>query len=392
MPAGYFRRLLSALALFMPAQALAAESAPQVFVRNTEKYIRGDAPVPLVLQLGTDLGYLSHSTTIPDEGPFNGSLLTGKAMASFLFPNWIAEAGLGWSYSALYGTTRSDNPAIPSIGHRIYTQSAFAEGGLRFRLTDKFNLGIIVQDYFGTDLTLSQRKDLVSHMLLGGGMMAVDLLSDSGIFRLGATVMAELPDNQRRVLLYGLTLQFGIPLRGYDILLRKTDVVVRSEKIQKVDVPKVVTRSVVREVSKFSLPRDLLRFTRGQATLTPEDQSFLLELAQLLKQYQDTYRTVAVEVTVKSSGEANRDKKISESRAQSIRNVLVSAGLNAQRTLATGLGGRTLNADRISGSGSATLVDLSFSGLTQPDQLNDALNNFVKRKATPETCRGEKCN
>lgn len=392
MAADHIRRVLTASALFFHTQGLASENAPQVTVRNSEKYVRGIAPVPLVLQMGTDAGYLSHSPTIPDEGPFNGSFLNGKAMASFLFQDVIAEAGLGWSYSALYGMTRSENPAVPSIGHRIYTQSAFAEGGLRFRLTDKFNLGIIVQDFFGTDLTLSQRKNLVSNMLLGGGMMAVDILSDSGIFRLGATLMAEIPDNQRRILSYGLTLQFGIPLRGYDTLLRKTDVVVRTEKVQKVEVPKIVTRSVVREVSKFSLPRNALRFLKGQAVLAPEDQAFLIDLAQELKQLQETWRTVMVEVTVKSSGDPVRDKKISEARAQSLRNVLVSAGLPAQRIFSAGLGGKQIVPDRNPQSNSGQLIELSFSGLTQPDELNDALNNFVRRKAIPETCRGEKCN
>jgi outer membrane protein OmpA-like peptidoglycan-associated protein len=392
MPSASLRHLLSATPFLLPLHVLASEPEPQVFVRSSEKFIRGNAPVPLVLQMGTDVGYLSHTTTIPEEGPFSGSFLTGKAMASFLFPDWIVEGGIGWGYSALYGTTRGDNPALPTVGHRIYTQSAFAEGGLRFRLTDKFNLGVIVQDYFGTDLTLSQRKALVQNMFLGGGMMAVDLMSESGIFRLGATLMAEIPDNQRRVLLYGLTLQFGVPLRGYDVLLRKTDVLVRTERVQKVDVPKVITRSVFREVSKFSLPRDVLRFLRGQTALLPEDHSFLMELSQLLRQYQDTYRTVTIEVTVKSSGDTVKDKKISDGRAQSIRNVLVSAGLNPQRVLVSGMGGRAFSFERNPGSQSATLVDLNFSNLTQPDALTDALNNFIKRRATPETCRGDKCN
>ncbi len=391
MTAGRLKlKVLAALVLaFTPFVASANE--PQVFTRSTEKIIRGDAPIPLVLQMGSDVGYFSHTTTIPGEGPFIGSLLTGKALASFLFPDWILEGGAGWGYSALYGTTRSENPSEPTIGHRIYTQAGFVEGGLRFRLTPKFNLGLIVQDYFGADVTLSQRKDLVNNMLLGGGMMAVDLLSESGIFRLGASIMAELPDNQRRVVLYGLTFQFGIPLRGYDVLLRKTDVVVRTEKVQKVDVPRIVTRSVVREVSKYTLPREIFKFSRGQTFVSPEDQSFLLELAQILKQFQNNYRSVTVEAHVKSTGDQKRDQRLSEARAQSIRNVLVSSGLNPQRVLASGLGGKAVSDDRVGAGASITFVELSFSNLTEPDALTDALNVFLKRRSTPETCRGDKC-
>lgn len=378
--------------LLLVLSSLSAYAAdPQISSRTSEKVIRGEAPLPLVLQLGSDLGYLNHTTTISREGPFSGNLLTGKALASLLFEDWILEGGAGWGYSGLYGKTSSEIPSEPTIGHRVYTQSGFVEGGLRYRINSKFNLGLIVQDYFGADLTLSQRKNLVSNMLLGGGMLAIDLLSDAGIFRIGAIFMAEIPDNQRIVQFYGASLQFGIPLKGYDTLLRKTDVVVRSERIQKVEVPRVVTRTVVRDVSKYSLPRETFHFARGQSALAPEDQTFIFELAQVLKEFQDRYKTVTVEALIKSTSDPQRDFRLSESRAQSIRYALVATGLNGQRVLASGLGGRANLDDKSLGQSSLTLVELSFTGLTQGDVLSDALNNLFKRRATPETCKGEKC-
>ncbi|MFZ9519883.1 MAG: OmpA family protein [Silvanigrellaceae bacterium] len=389
MPELQFGPLTSATLLLTAIPSLAFADEPQVQFRSNERVIRGPAPVPLVLQLGADLGYLDHTTTIPNEGPFTGTQIAGKALASFLFDDWIIEGGAGWSYSALYGTTKSDNPLEPAIGHRIYTQSGFAEGGLRFRLTPKFNLGLVVQDHFGADLTLSQRKNLVNNMFLAGGMMAVDLMSDSGIFRAGATLMAEVQDNQRKVLIYGFTLQFGVPLRGYDTLLRQTDVVVRSEKVKKVEVPKVVTKTIVRDVSKYSLPKESFHFAKGQSTLAPEDQAFTLELANTLRELQSNFKTVTIETHVRSSGDPQRDMRLSELRAQSIRNAIVSAGLNPQRVLSTGLGGRANIDDK--SIGSATLVDLSFTGLNNPDQVSEALNLLFRRKAVPETCKGDKC-
>lgn len=385
-----FRRPILTLCACLLSQAALANE-PQVSFRRTEKVIPAEPVLPLVLQVGTDYGYLNHTTTIDGEGPFTGSLLTGKALAAFVFDDWIMEGGAGWSYSALYGKTRSENPAEPALGHRVYTQSGFVEAGLRYRLTPKFNFGLIAQDYFGTDLTLSQRKDLVKNMFLGGMMMAVDLLSDSGIFRLGATFMTEIPDNQRQVQIYGVTAQFGIPLRGYDTLLRKTDVVVRTETIKKVEVPKIVTRTIVRDVSKYSLPRETFHFARGQSFLAPEDQSFIIEFSNTLKQLQAYYKTVTIEAQIRTTGDAKRDQRLSEQRAQSIRNALVSTGLSPQRVLAAGQGGRPGIEERPSSKSSITLIDLSFAGLTQPDAVSDALNDLFRRRITPETCQGDKC-
>jgi len=389
MPELKVRRSTTSALLLALISARAHANEPQVQWRSNERVIRGDAPVPLVLQVGADVGYLNHTTTIPNEGPFTGTLVAGKSLASFLFDDWIIEGGAGWSFSALYGTTKGENPLEPAIGHRIYTQSGFAEGGLRFRLTPKFNLGVIVQDYFGADLTFSQRRNLVTNMLLGGGMMAVDLLSESGIFRIGATLLAELPDNQRKVLVYGLTLQFGVPLRGYDVLLRQTDVVVRSEKIKKVEVPKVVTRTIVRDVSKYSLPRESFHFGKGQSTLAPEDQSFALELATALRELQANFKTVIIEAHIRASGDAQRDLRLSELRAQSIRNAIVSSGLSPQRVFSAGMGGRNNIEDKAGQS--ITLVDLSFTGLTNPDLVSETLNSLFRRRAVPETCKGDKC-
>jgi outer membrane protein OmpA-like peptidoglycan-associated protein len=387
----FFRKTLAPLLASFSLQA-AADELPQVYSRNSEKILRGGAPLPLVLQLGIDGGMLSHKTTIPREGPYDGGSLSGKALASFLFDDWLLEGGLGWSYSALYGTIKGENPIDPELGQRIYTQSAFAEAGIRVRLTPRFNIGLIAQDYFGTDLSLSQRKGLVSNMLLGGAMAALDLFGESGIFRIGAQLLAEIPDNNRQVLYYGATLQFGIPLKDYDVLLRKTDVLVRRERVQKIEIPKIITKTVVRDVTKYSLPSGAFRFAKAQSALNPDDQEFAVDLAQTLKQQSTHFKFVTIEAAVKASADPRRDQQLSELRAQSIRNAIVSSvQIPTTRVLAVGLGGRSNVDDRAAPTGSATLVELSFAGLSNPDAVSDALNLLLKRRSTPETCRGDKC-
>lgn len=367
------------------------DELPKVFTKNSERVIKNSSSLPIAVQVALDGGLLTHTPTIPREGPFSGSLVAGKSLASLLFDNWIVEAGLGWSYSALYGVVKGENPTIPDLGKRIYTQSAFGELGLRFRFTPDFHFGLIAQDYFGTDLTLSQRENLVNNMLLAGGMVGFDILGESGIFRLGGQLLAEVIDNQRQVVYYGATLQFGIPITNNDVILRKTDIVVKRERVQKIEIPKVVTRTVVRDVTKYSLPLDAFRFIRSQTALNPDDQFFASALAQTLKEVATHFKTVTIETAIKPTGDARRDLYLSENRAQSIRNAIVSAGsLQENRILAKGLGGRASLDDRQSAP-LPTYVDLSFTGVTNSDAISDALNQLMRRKSTPETCRGEKC-
>ncbi|MEY4066744.1 MAG: OmpA family [Pseudomonadota bacterium] len=368
-----------------------AETNAQVYARNSERVIRSDDSMPLVVQVGVDAGYLTHATTIPREGPYTGGLLAGKSLLSFLFENWILESGLGWSYSALYGTTKGPNPTDPALGQRIYTQSAFAEAGTRFRITPRVNFGVVLQDYFGTDLSLSQRNGMVNNMFLGGGLFAIDILKESGIFRVTGQLMAEIPDNKRQVVLYSAGLQFGIPIQDYDVLLRNTDVYVKREKVQKVEIPKVVTRTVQRDVAKISLPLNLLHFEKSQVRLNPKDQPFISALGQTLKQQSPHFRTVSIEVSVRSSGQSKKDQQLSEARAQSIRNAIVSSGaLSSEKIRSQGLGESALQ-EQTHSPFDPTGVDLAFTGLTNPDSVTGAINQLFLRFSTPETCRGALC-
>ncbi|MEY2988269.1 MAG: hypothetical protein RJB13_1790, partial [Pseudomonadota bacterium] len=297
-----------------------ASDRVEVSTLNDEKLIKGSAFIPLLLQVGLDAGALNHTTTIPNEGPFSGYYLAGKGLASLEFEDWIIETGLGWHYSALYGTTRDPNPPFIEIGHRIYTQSAFAEGGVRLKLHPRFNIGLIAQDYFGADLSLSQRRGTNNHMLLGGASAAVDFLGESGVFRLGAHLLGEILDNQRQVIYYGATLQFGIPLVGADTILRKEKVIVKRERIETITVPKVTTKTVVKDVSKYSVPARAFKFYKGQSALNLDDQKLTSELGQILSNFSSKYKQVTIEATVKKTQNFQRDLKLSQARADSIKN------------------------------------------------------------------------
>ena len=369
-----------------------ASDRVQVSTQNDEKIIKGSAFLPLSLQVGLDAGVFNHTTTIPKEGPFAGYSIAGKGLASLEFDDWILESGLGWHYSALYGTTQDSNPPFTEIGHRIYTQSAFAEAGVRLKLHQRFSLGLIAQDYFGADLTLSQRRGAINHMLLGGAAASVDFLGESGVFRLGAQLLGEILDNQRQVIYYAATLQFCIPIVGSDTLLRREKILVKREKTETITVPKVVTKTVIKDVSKYSVPAGAFRFYKGQTSLNLDDQKLASDLGQLLKSFSSKFRQVTIEASVKKTRNSRRDLALSQARADAIKNAIVSLGLLTPTQLkARGIGGRVNLNEKGLGQLSLTLIDLSFVDLEDETQINDALTQFFNGRKTPATCRGGQC-
>lgn len=369
-----------------------ASDRVEISTESDEKLIKGSAFIPLNLQVGLDAGVFNHTTTIPKEGPFSGYSIAGKGLASLEFENWIIESGLGWHYSALYGTTRDLNPPFTEIGHRVYTQSAFVEAGIRLKLHQRFNIGLIAQDYFGADLSLSQRRGTNDHMLLGGAAASVDFLGESGVFRLGAQLLGEILDNQRQVIYYGATLQFGIPLVGSDTLLRKEKTIIKRERTETVTVPKVVTKTIIKDVSKYSVPARAFRFFKGQGSLSLNDQKLASELGQLLKRFSPSFKQVTIEATVKKTQSPRRDLELSQARADSIKNAIVSLGLlTTAQVKSRGMGGRSNLNERGLGRFSLTLIDLSFTDLVNEPLIIDALTQFFNGRKTPATCRGGQC-
>lgn len=369
-----------------------AGNRTEISSQSDEQLLKASPTIPLSLQVGLDSGIFNHATTIPKEGPFDGYMVAGKGLASLEFEDWIVESGLGWHYSALYGTTQDVNASFPEIGHRIYTQSAFAEAGVRLKLHPRFNVGFVAQDYFGADLSLSQRRNLVNNMILGGAAASVDLLGESGVFRIGAQLLGEILDNQRKVIYYGLSLQFGIPLIGSDVLVRKEKITVRRERVETITIPKVISKTIIKDVSKYSIPTRTFTFVRGQGALSKVDQKLISELGQILKSYSSKFKQVTIEATVKKSRNSKRDLKLSQERADALRNVIVGLGLlSPSQIKARGMGGRANLDERGLGKFSLTLVDLSFTELEDESQVNSALTQFFNGLKTPETCRGGQC-
>jgi len=79
-----------------------------------------------------------------------------------------------------------------------------------------------------------------------------------------------------------------------------------------------------------------IRFDVNKATLKPESMGVINEIVKLLKEYPEI--KFSVEGHTDSDGDTNFNQKLSEDRAQAVRNQLVSMGVNNERLTSKGFG------------------------------------------------------
>jgi outer membrane protein OmpA-like peptidoglycan-associated protein len=92
----------------------------------------------------------------------------------------------------------------------------------------------------------------------------------------------------------------------------------------------------VGEGIKLVLNENAVRFDTNKSTLTPAAKANLVKLVPVFKEYADT--NIMIYGYTDSTGSAEYNLKLSGERAESVKNYLVSKGLNANRFSMTGMG------------------------------------------------------
>ena len=77
-------------------------------------------------------------------------------------------------------------------------------------------------------------------------------------------------------------------------------------------------------------------FAFNQATLTPEGQAKVRDAAQMLKRYPD--RGIEVSGYTDSTENDARNRRLSERRAEAVKEILVESGVSASRITTAGCG------------------------------------------------------
>ncbi len=143
-------------------------------------------------------------------------------------------------------------------------------------------------------------------------------------------------------------------------------------------VPEVVTapEPVVAEAPKVAVQFDakLVTFDLNKSTLKPESEEFLTKVAQILIAQQDNWKGILISGHTDVSGNAHKNRVLSDRRAKTVMDWLIKEGVPGSRLTSKGFGSDKLLPDEVANSEKHRRVELLFDGVLDGVKINDAFS------------------
>ncbi|MCA2959841.1 MAG: OmpA family protein [Silvanigrellales bacterium] len=355
----------------------------------------------VALFLGLDLGVIKSITELTDiETDKQGTQVGGRLVGSVYPENWVFDLGLGWFYSSISGQERLTDPQTGQRDEKfsdvkVITYAAFAELAGRYRLTKNWQLGLAFDAMFGEDLSFSSEANPAAVTGLVGLQLFYGVPEKTADIRWGLSAFTDITVPERQLYWVLLSVQLGLPLVKPDTIYREKSLVSMRDKVEREEVKKFVPKVVTKDVVKFVLHQDTLRFPPRKAILGNENQRFIIDLANTLKSVSEFWEDITVEgyVAPDSMGMGNESMnlRLSSARAAAVRNALVASGVSSTKAKSRGFGSGKPYDSTNALSALNERIELSFGGVTNAGRLNDVLNALQKRKVKPETCTAAGC-
>ncbi len=348
------------------------------------------------LFLGASGGYVLSSSKIKElESDKRGYSLLGRTLGSLYSQNWLLDFGIGWLYNHMSGEDAASllpdaNAAEGTyVPVQVVTQAAVGELALRYRLTENWQLGVMGDVLFGTDVSFSATAPRRNVSGFAGLQLKYGWSTKTYDIRIGTDLMASINLPEKQIYIAFLTFEIGLPILKPDIIVRKNEIVTMRERVKKEEVEKVTNKVVVREVLKFTLESEKIRFKQGSDQIPVESYSFVGEFTRILLSSGVDFKKLTIESHVNPIRDAKTTKDLSTQRAASMKAALIGAGLPAEKMEHIGLGS---SQPLIPGAAPRNeRIVLSFSGVTNDRQLSDAINSFLRKKFIPPTCTEQGC-
>ncbi len=278
---------------------------------------RGDIKKPQGLWpfLGVGLGVMDSNEQVRTGGVTNHV----KILGSYYFDEtpWIADAGIG-----LHTEFLTQKGGGSDTVHSLYTEFA-----ARYQLTNKWQLGAIWNTLVDNpDRYRSNTENLAS--FIGLQAMKEFVWSDEYLVRAGARAMTDVGIGRETVdtVMAEIQVSFG---RG-----KSAPVAQQAPPPQPV-APHLATRAVQTYVFEDPGP---VHFETDSTKLVPASQTYFRRLARALADNRHLFDKVEVIGHADQRGPDTYNRKLSSRRAQTITNLLATAGVNVNQLRAQGRG------------------------------------------------------
>lgn len=238
---------------------------------------------------------------------------------------WVIDAGAGWVYTAISGTNTLEQPVS------VKTRAGFAELSPRYRLTDHWQLGPVVDFDFGTDTgfgpTISQSAFITP-------FVGLKLVYETPLYGWALRFFGQASTDvsgDRTATLGTVGVQIGLPFGGSS---DADDGTVRSASNDSEMSPQMESEKV-RELRIVLDPQKVF-FGTASTTLKPRVRNVLGQIGAYLAEHPADWREVDINGHADRRGSFSYNLKLSRERAESVREILGETAESRRKMKARG--------------------------------------------------------
>ena len=312
----------------------------------------------LTLFAGTSAGYTQiHGSDVDGTGQGRNNSVFG-----LLSPRkraWRYDIGLGWQQTRLKG--RSEKGEV----FDMITQSAAIDFNPSYMFAQGWQIGPLASLLTGTDLRYGLESESSSQILMWGARLSREwLAAESWRLRAFAQFAVESTLLERQVRSGTLGLMIGLPVGSNDRGAVATN--------------PLATPAENKQDVRISLDPEMVFFRTASAGVKPEVQELLRMVARQLDQQHISVDGIDVIGHADQRGKAPYNMKLSQRRAQSIRDYLESAGLERAKIRVQAYGEEQLRDKANTPKAWAVnrRVELIFRGVSEPEKLRALLQRL----------------
>lgn len=261
-------------------------------------------------------GAYNQSKGVSGEDDKSGLSLGAKILGSFEFDSFYLDGTLGYQMMNLQ-----------SNGIRIETKSALIELDARYKLSNSWSLGPVIRVLSGTDNSNTEfiGSDSNTTQLMGKLMYQTKWGSFPARWELALGTSMGL-DRSLSTALVGF--QIGLPQKE-----TPKPSVITSPTYTRVSPPKEEVPDI-----RVNLKMARIRFDTNKATINSLDEGKLRQLAEFLKENDQDWERVKFGGHTDIRGELDRNKRLSQERAEVVMNIFVEMGVDGKKMSANGYG------------------------------------------------------
>jgi outer membrane protein OmpA-like peptidoglycan-associated protein len=262
---------------------------------------------------GFATGYGTVSGLNYSESP-RGEQLLLNANLTYEMKKWLLDTGIGWIYSNVRGKTNANQTV------QVANRSGILELSPRYKLSDRWQLGPVLNLSFGTDTTFRSSVGESTSSYFAGIKAVYEIPQEQFPLRLWSQISTDISVQNQRFYLALIGIQIGFPFKSHPT---------ERPQINAMSTQEAVSQSSNTQVHVLLDPQKVF-FNTSSAQVKTEIEKELKEIADYLQENE-------VESTVDISGHADQrgrfqyNLKLSEKRAKAVRRSLLAGNMESSK-------------------------------------------------------------